>query len=135
MNDEAPGRPAAASKVAKSAKIEERARQFALQVLRLVRALPRDDGLRVVARQLVRCGTSIGANAEEAIGAFTRSEFAYHMNVARREARETRYWLRLIAEDGQACLVTPLIAEVDELLRMLSSIVKTTRSHATKGSP
>ena len=111
-----------------SPKIEERARRFALQVLRLVRGLTRDDGLRVVGRRLVRCGTSIGANAEEAIGALTRNEFAYPMNVAKREAREARYWLRLLAEDGHAERVGPLLAEVEQLLRMLTSIVKTTQS-------
>ena len=109
-------------------RIQHRARKFALQVLRLIRGLPRDEGLRVVARQLARCGTSIGANAEEGIGALTRSEFAYHMNVAKREARETRYWLRLLAEDGHANRVAPLLAEVEELLKILTSIVKTTQS-------
>ena len=111
-----------------SFKIEERARGFAVQVLRLIRGLPRDAGLRVVGRQLARCGPSVGANAEEAIGALTRNEFAYHMNVAKREAREARYWLRLLAEDGHADRVAPLLAEVEELLRMLTSIVKTTQA-------
>jgi four helix bundle protein len=130
MDEQAAAPPAAASK---SAKIEERARQFALAVLRLVRSMPRDEGSRVVGRQLARCGTSIGANAEEAIGAFPRSEFTYHMNVAKREAREARYWLRLIADDGHSQKVEPLIAEVEELLRMLTSIVKTTRSRSACG--
>ena len=62
--------------------------------------VPRDVAGRAIAQQLIRCGTSIGANAEEAQGAHSRAEFARRMGIARSEARETLYWLKLIVASG-----------------------------------
>ena len=78
-------------------------------------------------RQLTRSGTSIGANVEEGEGARTRPEFINSMNIAKREARETVYWLRLLAVargDDQKVL-QDLLAQAEALLRMLTAIVKT----------
>jgi four helix bundle protein len=111
--------------------IQERSFAFAVRILKLTRALPRDVGGQIVARQIGRCGTGIGSNVEEAQGAQTRKEFARKMNIARGEALETRYWLRLIAEVG----ILPrehlesLLQESDELVRILVTIVKKTREN------
>jgi len=109
--------------------IEERTFQFAVRILRMVRVMPRDIAGQVVARQVARSGTSVGANVEEAQGAQSRTEFARKMNIAKSEARETRYWLRLAAEVE---LVKPvrlkgLFQESDELVRILTTITKKTR--------
>jgi four helix bundle protein len=112
-----------------SAGIQERAFTLALRVLHVVRALGRDTCARGVARQIARSGTSVGANVEEAQGARSRVDFARCMNIARAEAIETRYWLRLLAESGmlKKTRLTPLIQECDELVRILSTIVKKAR--------
>jgi len=113
----------------KPREIEERTYAFACRVLRLIRAMPRDLGSQAIARQLARSGTSVGANVEEAQGAHSRRDFARRMNIARTEARESLYWLRLVAD----CEILPrkrleaLLTEADEIVRALVSIVKKTR--------
>jgi four helix bundle protein len=91
---------------------------------------------RHVAYQLLKSGTSVGANVEEAKAAYSRREFVAKTAIALKEARETLYWLRLIS----ACqLVTvqrtkPLASEADELVAILTASVKTARSlKATPG--
>lgn len=109
--------------------IEERTLAFALRVLRLVEALPNGRAVDVIARQLARAGTSIGANIEEAQGAQSRAEFVRRMNIARSEARETLYWLRLLARAGylKSERLSAILAEADELVRILVTIVKRAR--------
>ena len=98
--------------------------------------MPRDLAGSALARQVVRSGTSIGANIEEAQGASTKKEFARRMNIARAEARETLYWLRLISETG--LLPQPrlreIITEADELVCVLTTIVKRAQAAGTTGS-
>lgn len=109
--------------------IEPRTFRFAAQVLRLVRDLPRDDAARAVSRQLARSGTSVGANVEEAQGSHSRREFLHRMNIARGEARETLYWLRLARELDMLPeqRLSPALSEADELVRILTTIVKNGR--------
>ncbi len=81
-------------------RLDERSFRFALRIVNLVSALPRTNTGDVMGRQVVRSGTSIGANIEEAYAATTKRDFTYKMSVALKEARETHYWLRLICEAG-----------------------------------
>lgn len=104
--------------------IRERSLQFAVGVIRAVRHLPNDAATRVVALQLVKSATSIGANMEEADGAESRRDFIHKVSIARKEARETRYWLRIIRasfadDDGW----TVLQRESEEIVRILSAII------------
>ncbi len=112
-------------------RIEDRAYKFALRIIRLVKALPKDDASRMIGRQVLRAGTSIGANAEEAVGAASKRDFANKMAIAQKEARETHYWLRLIrdAEMVKPDAIAPLIQEALELKKILSKTVSTTRKH------
>ncbi len=81
-------------------------------------------------RQLLRSGTSIGANAEEADAGASKRDFWAKMAIASKEARETRYWLRLLKSSRiLAAEADALLPEVDELIRILTSIVKTTRTN------
>jgi len=87
-----------------------------------------------LSRQVIRSGTSIGANVEEALESFTRKDFAYRMSVASREARETVFWLRVIKE---AKLLPPenvsvMLTKAAELKKILISIVKTTQESLDK---
>ena len=112
--------------------IKERTFEFGVRVVKLVGTLPRTVAGIEVGRQLVRAGTSVGSNTEEADGAVSRKDFVNQIRIARKEARESRYWLRMIAAAG--LLVDPeidaLVAEAGELVRILSGIVTST----TRGS-
>jgi four helix bundle protein len=90
----------------------------------------------VIGKQLLRSGTSVGANVEEAESASSKDDFIYRMNVALREARETHYWLRLIKGAGiaKAEQVNVLITEADELRRILGAIVSSSRGRRKRGA-
>jgi len=83
----------------------------------------------VFCRQLVRAGASIGANLEEATAAQSRADFISKCNIALKEARETHYWLRLFRETEMlpASCFENLIEESNEILSVLTAIVKNTR--------
>ena len=104
----------------------EKSYAFALAVMALAKRI-RDQREYDLASQLWRAGTSVGANVEEAQAAQSRADFRSKMGIAAKEARESHYWLRL-TRDGRVLpeeCVTPLIAEVEQLKRLLTSIVKT----------
>ncbi|RMF77225.1 MAG: four helix bundle protein [Planctomycetota bacterium] len=107
----------------------DRTFQFSLRVIRLIRALPRDAAAAVIARQLARSATSVGANIEEAQGSDSRRDFTRRMNIARRESREALYWLRLISESGMLdrTRMDEIIQKADEIVRILIAIVKSSR--------
>ena len=109
--------------------IARRTYLFACRIVKLVRALPGDIASQVIARQLARSGTSVGANVEEAQGSHSRKEFARRMGIARSEARESLYWLRLLADSDTMPRrrLEPITRESDEILRILVAIVKKSR--------
>ncbi|MBI4667705.1 MAG: four helix bundle protein [Elusimicrobia bacterium] len=106
--------------------IKERTYQFSLKIICLCRDLMTDITNRTVAKQVLRSGTSIGANIEEAYGGLTKPDFTHSMNIARKEARETYYWLRLIRDARCSNLkeLTNSINESEEILKILTAIVK-----------
>ena len=108
--------------------VREKSYDFALRVIALYRELVgRKEFL--LSRQLLRAGTSIGANVEEALAGQSRRDFAAKMAIASKEARECSYWLRLLRDSALAApaSVEPLIADCNELTNMLTAIVKSTR--------
>ena len=108
--------------------IKDKSYQFALRIISLYRQMQGQNEY-VLSKQLLRAGTSIGANVEEASAAQSRKDFAAKMAISSKEARETHYWLRLI-RDSQLCMnidVDPLIEDCEELIRVLTAIVKTTQ--------
>lgn len=110
--------------------IEERTYQFALRIVRLCRSLDEKPGIsRTLGRQVIRSGTSIGANVEEAHAAQSRPDFISKMSIALKEARETRFWLRLIVDSGLVSeqLLAPLLGEATEVMLILGSIVSKCR--------
>ena len=83
----------------------------------------------ILSKQVVRSGTSIGANVEEAIAGQSRKDFISKMAISSKEARETNYWLRLL-RDSQLCKdidYTNLINESEEIIKILTAIVKTSQ--------
>lgn len=106
--------------------IQKKSFAFALEIIRLYSAL-RGKREYVISKQLLRSGTSIGANVEEASAGQSRKDFLAKMSITLKEAKETRYWLRLLRESHLVEIdVNHELALADELIRILSSIVKTT---------
>ena len=110
--------------------IRERTFQFALEVVRLCRMLDERPGVgRTLGRQLLRSGTSIGANVEEAQAGQSRADFVSKYAIALKEARETIYWLRLLHESGEHSngQCETLQQEADEIARILAAIIVNTK--------
>jgi four helix bundle protein len=106
--------------------IREKSFLFALEIIELFKKLQAGREY-VLSKQLLRSGTSIGANVEEALVGQSRRDFLAKMAVASKEARETRYWLVLLQESSLAKIeLNPALKNIDELIRILTSIVKTT---------
>lgn len=114
--------------------IVERCVAYALQIIRLYRELDKDSVGRILGRQLLRSGTSIGANLYEAQGGQSRADFIAKVSVAHKEALESAYWLRLIGEAG----LTPpnrigdLADETEQLSKVLASILLSAKRNAKK---
>jgi len=107
--------------------IRQKSFQFALDIIRLYRDLQERHEF-ILSRQLLRSGTSIGANVEEAVVGQSRKDFLAKMAIASKEARETKYWLRLLqSSDLVAIDVSRELAQAEEIIRILTSIVKTTK--------
>lgn len=108
--------------------IRTRTFKFALRIVILCQGLSKDEVNRVLMRQVLRSGTSIGANVEEATGAHTKRDFVHSLNIAKKEAYETNYWLHLICESnnlGFQRRMDGIIKESEEILKILTSSVKT----------
>ncbi len=106
--------------------IVERTFSFALDIVKLCKRLNQKPGVeKILSLQLLRSGTSIGANVEEAQAAQSKADFASKMSIALKEARETHYWLRLIRNSGSAETETfaSLIKEAGELGKVLGAII------------
>ena len=108
--------------------IREKSFTFAITVIRLYKRL-QSAREYVVSKQLLKSGTSIGANVEEAMAASSRRDFLHKMSISSKEARESVYWLRLIDQSDLApdIDVGAELEDAQELVRLLTSIVKTTR--------
>lgn len=114
--------------------IKARTFEFSVRVVRLCQSLDAVPGVsRTLSNQLLRSGTSIGANVEEAHGSQSKADFIAKMYIACKEARETHYWLRLlIATDlVPESKLAPLLDESNQLVAILTAIVKNTRKGKT----
>jgi four helix bundle protein len=110
--------------------IREKSFRFALKIIELYQNLQVHKEY-VLSKQLLRSGTSIGANVEEATAAQSRKDFVAKMAIASKEARETKYWLQLLQESQLVPInLAATISEVDELIKILTAIVKTTKTNS-----
>jgi len=106
--------------------IQQKAFAFSLDVIRLYRDLQSQHEY-VISKQLLRSATSIGANVEEASAGQSRNDFLAKMSIASKEARETKYWLRLLQESQLVKIdVSKELEKSEEIIRVLTSFVKTT---------
>jgi four helix bundle protein len=104
--------------------------QFSLRVVKLYTHLKRNRIEKELALQLLRSGTSIGANVEEAVGGVSKKDFLNKLGIAYKEARETSYWLRLFRESNllEIKLADSFIKDCEEILKILGSIIKSSKS-------
>ena len=108
--------------------IREKSFQFAVRMVKLYQYLCNKKKEYVLSKQLLRSGTSIGANVEEAQGAISKADFSNKMSIAYKEAKETHYWLRLLQAteylDQQS--YDSIIEDCSEICKLLFSILKKT---------
>ncbi|GAB1444671.1 MAG: four helix bundle protein [Cyclobacteriaceae bacterium] len=106
--------------------VAEKSFAFALKVIGLYKELVKENEY-VMSKQILRSATSIGANVQEALAGVSKRDFSSKMSIASKEARETRYWLMLLDKSQYIEKdYTVYLNDIDELIKILTSIVKTT---------
>jgi len=114
-----------------------RTKRFALDVIRLVETLPRDRVSDVLCRQLLRSGTSVGANYRAACRAKSPADFISKLGTVEEEADESGFWMELLTESGKAepDRMKPMMQEANELLAIVVASINTTKRGMRKAAP
>jgi four helix bundle protein len=109
--------------------LKARTKYFALRIIKLSQALPRNTAGWAIGKQLIRSGTSVGANYRAVCRARSTAEFVAKLGVVIEEADESAFWLELIIESGlmKVELVSPLLAETNEIIAIMVSSAKTAK--------
>ena len=110
--------------------VADKSKSFALRIIKLYTFLKEDKNEYVLSRQILRSGTSIGANIRESKNAQSNLDFIYKLSIALKEADETAYWLELLVE---SYIITQnqfdsLYSDLKEIISLLTSIIKTTKN-------
>jgi four helix bundle protein len=112
--------------------IKEKSIDFALKIIGLYKVLIKEKEF-ILSKQLLRSGTSIGANVEESTAAQSAMDFIHKLSIASKEARETRYWLLLLQKSQLVCLdFSDYLKDIDEIINILTSIIKTLQEKNSK---
>lgn len=113
--------------------ITDRTFEFSVRIINLCKVLNESSGVgRTLSQQLLKSGTSIGANVEESQSAQSTADFVHKLEIALKESRETKYWLRLliatelISEDR----LLPILGEINELIKIIATIVVKTKQNS-----
>lgn len=109
--------------------VRDKSYAFAVRVVKLFKYLAAEHNEYVLSKQVLRSGTSIGANVEEAMGGQSEKDFFAKLSIAYKEARETHYWIRLLSDTDYLTPVQSksLLADTEELQKIIGSILKTLR--------
>lgn len=109
---------------------------FALRIVKLYQFMADERREYVLSKQILRSGTSIGANIEESVHAQSKIDFIHKLSIAQKEANETNYWLRLLKDTGyiEEKLAESFITDCDEIQRMLTASIKTAKSNLMKAA-
>ena len=112
--------------------VQEKSYAFAVRIVRMYQHLSSEKREFVLSKQVLRSGTSVGANVEEAIGGLSKKDFAARMGIAYKEARETSYWLRLLNDSGYIddAAFASMHNDCEELLKLLYTIVQSAKRDA-----
>jgi four helix bundle protein len=111
--------------------LRKRFYEFALEIVKFVRKLPKEMAAYEIGKQLINSGPSVAANYEEATGAFSKEDFIYKVNTAFKEAKETNLWLRLLRDSDLARgdNIGRLIQESEEIRNILGKSVTTAKKN------
>jgi four helix bundle protein len=114
--------------------IKKRTKQIAIEVIKLVDELPNKTSAYVVAKQIIRSSTSVGANYRAACRAKSDADFIYKLKIVEEEADETLYWLEILEESNllNASRITKLKKEVNEVVAIVVASIKTLRDKPKK---
>lgn len=109
--------------------IEEKSYQFAIKIVNLYKKLSKEPKEYVMGRQILKCGTSIGANVAEALGSISKREFVMKIQISYKEAHETKYWLRILHDTNHidSEMFKSLFADIEEIIRILLAILKSSK--------
>jgi four helix bundle protein len=117
----------------KSNVVVDKTFDFAVRIVKLNKYLSKNKNEYVISKQLLRSGTSIGANVNEAQAAQSKADFIAKMSIASKEARETNYWINLLIKTNFLNLndiyTKSLINEIEEIMKLLTSIVKSAQEN------
>jgi len=113
--------------------ILQKSYEFSLKIIEMYKFLCEDKKEHLLSKQLLRAGTSIGANVNEAQAGMSKKDFVAKISIASKEARETRYWLELLADSGYISKtdnkIKNLFEEIESIISILTKIVKTGASN------
>lgn len=113
--------------------VKDKGDQFAIKTVRFYKHLINDKREFIIAKQLLRSGTSIGAMVEEANQAESKADFIHKLSIANKEANETRYWLRLLRDSDVIDKEdVSLQQDCEEVIRLLTAIIKSTKANLKK---
>ena len=117
--------------MAKESVLREKSYDFAIRVINLAKFLREEKKDFILSKQIVRCGTSIGANIEEASGAQSNNDFIAKLHISLKEAKETHYWVRLLRDTEYISKeqAQSLIDDIDEIITILTKSLKTIKSN------
>ena len=120
--------------MAKKRVLKDKSYLFAIRIVNLTKFLQGEKSEYNISKQIIRCGTSIGANIEEASGAQSDKDFIAKMHISLKEAKETHYWLRLLRDTDY---LTPeqaesMLKDADEIITLLTRSLKTIKSRKNK---
>lgn len=109
--------------------LKEKSYKFAVKIGNTYKSIMQDKKEFILSKQLLRCGTSIGANVAGANGAISKADFSAKVSIAYKECLETKYWLKLLKDTDYISIRTydEIFTDADELAKILFSILKTTR--------
>ena len=116
--------------------IKEKSFAFAIRIIRLYQFLCNKKKEYVLSKQILRSGTSIGANVNEALQGFSKKDFIFKMNISLKEAHETEYWLKLLLETKYISKseFESINSDCIEIIKMLTSIIKTSKQNEEKAN-
>jgi four helix bundle protein len=118
-----------------SEELRKRTKQFALRIIKLAAILPANRAGETIGRQILKSGTSVGANYREALRASSKRHFISTLEISLREADETSYWLELLAESGtvKPTRLGALTDECNQLVAILTATIRTAKKRSPSG--
>ena len=122
--------------MAKESVLKEKSYAFAIRVINLAKFLREEKKEFILSKQIVRCGTSVGGNIEEASGAQSNNDFIAKLHISLKEAKETHYWVRLLRDTEYISKeqAQSLIDDIDEIITILTKSLKTVKSNNISSS-